>query len=138
MREFFADENNQAVVETLDVPAQVTQKCQASFNQAEAVAICQRSSLAGKNLATLFWAVSSFGNKPNFHTPDTTEVEQTKQTHPEPQCRLDTYFQGSLCDKEKSEPISNNNASKGYCTRHDHYLQGTRPLCWYRPNEFNF
>ncbi len=31
---------------------------------------------------------------PEFKTPDQTEVEETLRTHPEPQCRLDTFLSG--------------------------------------------
>ncbi|OUR96726.1 hypothetical protein A9Q84_10315 [Halobacteriovorax marinus] len=47
-------------------------------------------------------------NHPSFDTPDTTQVEQMLRTHPEPQCRLDTYVAGL-------------------------YSLG-RPACWFREN----
>ena len=48
------------------------------------------------------------------------------------QCRLDTYFQGSLCDKDVNDEVDNSDA-EGVCTLAQGYTFGTRPLCWYKP-----
>jgi hypothetical protein len=49
--------------------------------------------------------------KPNIKTPDTTVVNKTYEGHPNAQCRLDTYYDGSL--------------------------HTDRPRCWFAPNAQN-
>lgn len=45
-------------------------------------------------VVTAFYAANRNIAAPKVSTPDLTEVESTVMTHPEPQCRLDTYLAG--------------------------------------------
>ena len=51
-----------------------------------------------------------------FDTPDQTVVSATNH-HPAPQCRLDTYFAGAVCDKSYGDVVSNDDPNQGVCTR---------------------
>lgn len=103
-------------------------------NEAEA-AMCLRSSLAGESLAKLLGSLGGSSNV-KFSTPDPKKVARTNHNHPQAQCRLDTYFQGSLCDKDHMIFPSDSDASVGYCTSKDAYKIGLRPLCWFQPKEY--
>ncbi len=45
-------------------------------------------------IVTAFYASNRNIPAPRIETPDLTVVEETLRTHPEPQCRLDTYMAG--------------------------------------------
>jgi len=68
-----------------------------------------------------------------FDTPDPAVVSRTADAHPATQCRLDTYFHGSLCTRPVDEDVSADNPVPGTCTRDAGYATGIRPLCWYKP-----
>ncbi len=107
--------------------------------------LCYRTALAGHSLATLLGA--STETTVGFSTPNGAEVPKTVTSHPQAQCRLDTYFHGAMCDVEFDSSIipglnhSDGQESKGAegiaarnsCTRRAFFSVGTRPLCWYKP-----
>ena len=63
---------------------------------------------------------------PYLKTPSTTIRTTTMIQHPDPQCRLDTYFQGTLCDELYA-------SSEGFRNCPDIWMKysGARPRCWY-------
>jgi hypothetical protein len=95
-------------------------------------AICYRGALAGKSLARLLGSLRGTTDL-SFSTPDPAVVSKTDDNHPKAQCRMDTYLQGALCDKDKYERPSQSDAAVSYCMRSDGYQEGVRPLCWYKP-----
>lgn len=131
-RRVFGNDDNQAIVAKMDVPQTVQTKCEEKFTLADDVALCVRSAMGGKSLAALLGSLNGSSNV-NFDTPDTSSVRKTNNAHPAAQCRLDTYFQGALCDKRVSEDVSNKDPAAGTCTREEGYEEGVRPLCWYAP-----
>lgn len=129
-RKVFSGDDNIAIVSQMKIDPLVAEKCQDSFGNAEDQALCQRASMAGRSLAELL----AFGrSRVNFNTPDGSVVDRTDDRHPQAQCRLDTYFAGSICDRDMNEDVSNKNPVKGTCTRSEGYAEGVRPLCWYKP-----
>jgi hypothetical protein len=72
-------------------------------------------------------------NLPRFETPDSAVVSATDESHPDYQCRLDTYFQGAICEIDMNTEIGQSDPNVGTCNRRDNFTQGLRPLCWYRP-----
>ena len=132
MRRVLENEDNIAVVSKMEIDADATAKCESIYKSASEVALCQRISMAGKSLAMLLGDLGGNSNV-NFTTPDTTKVARTNDNHPQAQCRLDTYFQGSLCDKAISDDVDGKDALKGVCLKRDGYELGMRPLCWYKP-----
>jgi len=137
LRNYFAGMDNQAAVAKLRVPAEVTKTCKQSFANAEEVAICQRSSMAGLNLGNFFKVLMETKAEVTFSTPDKAVVNVTFDGHPAAQCRLDTYFQGSLCDKSVSEDVSDTDGNQGTCTERNGDKIGLRPLCWFQPKSLN-
>jgi len=97
--------------------------------------MCRKSIRAGVSVARLF---SDLGGEEvsQFKTPDETIVDATQESHPDAQCRLDTYFHGALCDASYLASVSPIDPKIGYCNRTDGCgVMGTRPLCWYKSNE---
>jgi hypothetical protein len=106
--------------------------CADSFS-GSARALCARTATAGMSVTALFKALHHETTDPRFDTPDPSVVEQTDDSHPATQCRLDTYFQGSICKKPVSEEVSDDDPATGTCTRSQGFDAGLRPLCWYKP-----
>ena len=131
-RRVFETEDNQAIIARMTVDPLVKKNCAEHFTLANDQALCVRAAMAGKSLADLLAELGGRGVV-NFATPDPSRVSRTSDTHPAAQCRLDTYFQGSLCDKDVNDEVDNSDAEKGVCTLAQGYTFGTRPLCWYKP-----
>ena len=131
-RRVFESDDNEAIVAAMEVDATVTQKCSESFTQRNDVALCVRTAMAGLSLAKLLGSLRGTTDV-KFDTPDPSVVSQTNDAHPAAQCRLDTYFQGALCDKSIDDDVSNRDAAEGVCTSARGYSNGVRPLCWYKP-----
>lgn len=124
----------------------VKQSCDAAHKETKAQDLCYRISAAGKSLGMLLSALSS-SRVPSFQTPDQSEVDFTQESHPEAQCRVDTYFQGGLCAKEfeaniipgKNNPRGQNSvdaeseANRASCAAASGLITGTRPRCWFKP-----
>jgi hypothetical protein len=134
LRKMMEGEDNAAVVAKMDVPAHVTKRCNANFNNISDITMCQRGAMAGLSLANLFRALRNLDTELKFTTPDANVVSSTNHNHPAPQCRLDTYFQGALCDQDHNTDVDQNDALIGTCNRVDNYVDGVRPLCWYKPS----
>ncbi len=132
MRRVLEKEDNIAIVSKMEIDAEATAKCESIYKSASEVALCQRIAMAGKSLAMLLGDLGGNSNV-KFTTPDTSKVARTNDNHPQAQCRLDTYFQGSLCDKAISDDVDGKDALKGVCLKRDGYELGMRPLCWYKP-----
>ncbi|MBF0298710.1 MAG: hypothetical protein HQK51_08320 [Oligoflexia bacterium] len=131
-RKYVANDNNEAFVKKLTVPDYVSTLCSRSFANLEDIAICKRTSMAGKSVSDLF-ASLRYSNKTNFNTPDPKIMGATYNAHPAPQCRLDTYFAGALCPVSDNEDVSDFDVTKGTCTKKNGYTKGLRPRCWYKP-----
>jgi hypothetical protein len=129
-RNVFGGDDNIGIVAGMQIDADATTKCQEAWGNAEDVALCQRSAMAGKSLAILLGGGRS---AINFATPDSSVVSRTNDRHPAAQCRLDTYFQGSLCEKSQSENVSDKDPNVGTCATANGHTEGVRPLCWYKP-----
>ncbi|MBT7609106.1 MAG: hypothetical protein HN576_05085 [Bacteriovoracaceae bacterium] len=132
LRKFMEKDDNTAIVAQMTVPSEATKRCQANFNNADDLAMCQRGAMAGLSLGNLFKALRRLTVDLKFDTPDTTVARTTNHSHPAPQCRLDTYFAGALCEQDAYTDVSNTNAATGVCVRNTHD-DGIRPLCWYKP-----
>ena len=107
--------------------------CQAAFPDARDRKFCESGAVAGTSIALLFKALHNNTVTPSFSTPDPAVVAKTVDTHPEAQCRLDTYFQGALCAKPLEEGPADGTPVPGACTAKEGYRVGLRPRCWYKP-----
>jgi hypothetical protein len=132
IRKYFADEDNIAALENVQVDPLVMERCTSEQTTAQAQALCARTSIAGKALATLLQQLGRDPLVPNFNTPDPRVVTRTADAHPKAQCRLDTYFNGAVCKVDASVEVSNTDVAAGSCMPATHTL-GNRPLCWFAP-----
>jgi hypothetical protein len=132
LRRVLEKQDNVTYVSKMNVDAEATKQCQAVYHNADEIALCQRIAMAGKSLGSLLGELGG-NSKVAFDTPDKNVVSKTYDAHPEAQCRLDTYFNGILCDKSYNQDVDNKDPKVGTCIKADGYSVGTRPLCWYKP-----
>ena len=130
LRRVWNDENNAEVVASMEVPAELSSKCSGTDD----AALCIRGGMAGLSVAKLFQALSSQTVEPKFDTPSARVVTKTDDNHPATQCRLDTYFQGALCDKSFNENVESKSEVTGTCHGSTGHTTGLRPLCWFKPS----
>ncbi len=109
--------------------------CEKTWGSSEEVEICLLASVGSKVLAETLNSLNSGSVAVNVDTPDTKIVRKTYNKHPKAQCRLDTYFQGSLCDVDDMEHINLKKVNSAQCARTDGYTVGVRPFCWYKPKK---
>jgi hypothetical protein len=135
LRHVFLNDNNAQVVAGLNAPQTLVDTCNKTYksNKDEAN-ICIRSGMAGKSVSNLF---SVLGKLPEtkFESPDTHVVSSMDDNHPKAQCRLDTYFQGAICDINMNEEMSDKDENKGACSIANGNKIGNRPLCWFKPKK---
>jgi hypothetical protein len=131
LRFVYAHDNNSEIIKSLTVPAALATSCKNSFSHPEDQAICIRGGMSAASVAALFASLE--GSRVSFTTPDTAKVSVLFQEHPVAQCRIDTYFQASICDKDSREEVSNTDENKGVCSTENGDKVGSRPLCWYKP-----
>jgi hypothetical protein len=132
MRKVFGGDDNVSIVSQMTIDADAKTRCEAVYKSANEVALCERIAMAGKSLAMLLGDLGG-NSRVAFNTPDKKVVKKTNDAHPAAQCRLDTYFQGGLCDKSMDEEVSSTDPKIGTCLKADGYKNGVRPLCWYKP-----
>jgi hypothetical protein len=133
MRRILSGDDNIAFVKDLQVDPLLHEKCSAIYRTENEVALCDRIGMAGKSLGDLLSSLRPGRPATNFHTPNTTVVKKTMKEHPDPQCRLDTYFSAVLCTKSFEEELGKKDPTIGACTKRDGFDLGMRPTCWYKP-----
>lgn len=134
LRKAWINDNNEAIVKSLNAPKLVTDQCKKTYKNKAETALCVRTSMAGLSVGNLFAALSKL-DAPKFETPDPKVVSRTDDNHPKAQCRVDTYYQGSLCDVDMNEEVSQTDEVQGTCHGFLGHKIGTRPLCWFKPSK---
>ncbi len=110
-------------------------ECAESFDrESEQYLICLRSSLAISDMANTLKELSNMDFAPRIDTPDSyVRMFIIFNGYPNPQCRVDTLFAGSLCqvshDDENDFGLKLYN--KGNCSVEAGHTRGLRPKCWY-------
>lgn len=138
MRKIFEEDNNIELVSKMKIPEILKSKCSEHFSNENEAAICMRTAMAGKSFTNLMttatWFTRLFRIKltaTDFNKTDNRVIYYTNDMHPRPQCRLDTYFQGSLCDKSAYNDMSSEDSNVGSCNSSENYDFGLRPACWF-------
>ena len=130
LRQVFLNDDN---IPTGTVPETLKKSCLASHPNKKDNEICVRSGLAALSIASFF--VSFEQNRSvSLDTPDISKVGKTDDSHPAAQCRLDTFFQGAICDKSMNEEVSQQDEIQGTCHVSRGDTSGLRPSCWFRTN----
>ena len=115
-----------------DDAALIAAACAKSYTGSTDKALCIRAATAGQSVTALLGSLG--GDAPaHIDTPDQNVVAATNDAHPASQCRLDTYFQGSLCPKDFNVDMSMTDPAVGACVLSQGYTVGMRPFCWYKP-----
>lgn len=131
LRSVFIKDNNEEMVQKLHVDEYVKEKCSAAFKVPSDLAICIRSTMAGIVTANISADIRKT-DRPDLSLPDKKRVRSTDPSHPLPQCRLDTYFQGALCEVDVAEEVSDEDEMAGTCHTLKGHSEGVRPRCWFR------
>ena len=129
LRKLFMNDDNSSIVRQMQIPSEVALICESQFSAQNDQDICKRISMAGLSAASLF----ANGRTPAFNTPDPSVVTTTFESHPQSQCRLDTYYGGGVCEVEEDVEIGQRDPNVGTCNRQNNDTEGLRPLCWYKP-----
>ncbi len=129
LRKVWENDNNSEIVSRIAVNSDVKSACENSFTDENSISICIRSAYAGLSSATVF----ASGKSISFNTPDPSVVNQTDVAHPKAQCRLDTYYNGGICQVPWGDELSDTDPTKGSCSTENGAKFGFRPLCWYKP-----
>lgn len=128
---YFADDDNIALMKAATIDPLVLSECSAAFvGNATSIAICERIAISGYVVANI---LRDLDGSPAiaYNTPDTSQVNQTNEDHPAAQCRLDTYFNSSVCPAVASDvEFSNTDPAVGACMSGP----GIRPRCWFQPD----
>ncbi len=133
LRQTYLNDNNITLVKRMTVPAALTAACAKAYPNKDDAAICVRVGMSGASVADLFAAIKNLP-KAQFETPDRAVVASTNDSHPAHQCRLDTFFQGALCEKSFTENVSQKEEVQGTCHSSTGHIIGVRPLCWFKPS----
>lgn len=131
LRRFFAEDDNAAIVAAAQIDPTVKVLCETQYAAVSDQLLCERISLASISVGLLF-ADGGGGAPPSFGTPDPSVVSDMFDSHPAAQCRLDTYFSGSVCPVELAAPLSDSDYRVGTCVQPEATV-GFRPRCWFKP-----
>ena len=131
LRRVWINDNNAEIISQMEVPAALSAACNKQWSNADDRALCIRGGMAGDSVAKLFAALRN--QEPSkFETPDTRVVSVTNDNHPATQCRLDTYFQGALCEVSFNDNVNQSEEVAGTCHGSLGHNIGLRPTCWFK------
>ncbi len=133
LRKVWNNDNNEEVVRGMTVPAALTKACSSQHLWNADYFTCVRGGMAGNSVARLFMMLRNSTVEPKFDTPDAKVVTKTDDNHPATQCRLDTYFQGALCEVSMNEDVTASTEVTGTCHASLGHTRGLRPACWFKP-----
>jgi hypothetical protein len=116
--------------EGMQIPKFVSEKCLDRFTDINELAACKKTAFISMEIGKFLFKINRGrrGNrspKPVITKRAKNVVSTTNLKHPKPQCRLDTFFEGSLCF-ESFQGQKN-------CPDSKDWYQGARPLCWFKP-----
>ncbi len=133
LRNYFVEDDNEAILAKVTLDPLIQTQCTAQFSNHTDQLICARTSLASLSVSNLFMDLRHDKVAPSFATPDKAVVAQMDDNHPATQCRMDTYFNGSICHVDKTVANSPTDFRQGTCVQGVDQF-GWRPLCWFKPN----
>jgi len=130
-----------------NVNAAAKSLCDSAWSDSADRNLCYRIAHASQSLAELLNAIGGGTTPPNYSTPDASSVERTYESHPQAQCRLDTYIGGAACtDTFDDNKIPGRLHPQGQgslaaelegaatsCMQAKGQVKGLRPRCWFKP-----
>ncbi|MES3036725.1 MAG: hypothetical protein V4736_02350 [Bdellovibrionota bacterium] len=134
LRRFFALDDNQTISASPNVTPFIRGACEKEFSDVTDQQICMRSSVASIVMAEIFKEMRKETTKIlDITKPNPKKVWFMDIAHPETQCRLDTYFNGAICNAPLLSELSYVSYKPGTCDRTKEFGIGSRPRCWFRP-----
>lgn len=133
MRAMFNETDTLEFIKNAQIDPFLRTKCEEMYQTQAEENLCMRIGMAGFTGASLFHTMSGTTNPLRFDLPDPNVVTKTSDSHPKPQCRLDTYFQGGLCLHDMAVELSDNDPVVGTCNESTGQSSGLRPRCWFKP-----
>lgn len=133
MRFVLSQEDNAKWVSEHQVDSVLKQRCEETYSVQQDENLCMRLGMAGFTGASLFHVMKEETVPLRFDTPDSNQVSRTFDGHPATQCRLDTYYQGSICLHDMDQGLSDQDPHQGTCTERNGQREGLRPRCWFKP-----
>ncbi|MCM2351722.1 MAG: hypothetical protein NDI69_17025 [Bacteriovoracaceae bacterium] len=130
LRKVFRDDDNLASINEMKVPLLIKEQCSMPFKTDWEKALCIRTAMAGIDVANVM-SKTKREEAPDVSNPDQSVVDSTMEAHPGTQCRLDTYFQGSICEVSSYKPVSSKDERRGTCHPLNGHQSGIRPGCWF-------
>lgn len=132
LRRVFRKDDNIAIVANMqDIPAAITDKCHGPFKEEWESALCIRTTMAGISPGNISADIRGT-IPPDISNSDSGTVEELFTGYPEPQCRLDTYFMGSVCEVGSNLRVSQTDEAINTCHEKNGYTVGLRPKCWHK------
>jgi hypothetical protein len=132
-KKVFIKDNNADIIKNFNIPKIVQTKCDNSYANENDIALCIRSALSSKRVVELLKSLRTPEDEISFNTPDLSVTSENYIAHPLPQCKLDTYFKGSLCNFDFDLSFDALDPRVGACNIVDGHNVGSRPLCWFKP-----
>ncbi|HYX31751.1 MAG TPA: hypothetical protein VE954_01465 [Oligoflexus sp.] len=162
VRKIWAQDNNalnkQGLAYRLMIDTRAVAACDSVYPSQRDRDLCYKTIFAGMSFAKALHKVNGGEPAPGVDTPDTNQVGVTDNRHPASQCRLDTFVAGALCPtvfKAARNPAAvfydetqipgydmaapgseaaRNQSMAASC--HEKFSpQGTRPRCWFSPEQ---
>jgi len=127
------DFQNEAAAAALNLPEEVKKQCRVQFKNQNEYHICLRSAKAAEEHGDVIADLVDRGGNNMVHltTPSEEVVAQTNLRHPSPQCRVDTKYQGALCNVSPLIALDDEDEMKGTCHFNNFTIVGNRPACWF-------
>lgn len=145
LKNYWMKKNFDAQYYANKIPQDAQLKCDSTYSSEKARAVCYRIISTNLDLAKFYAAIYHI-KEPQLNTPSTKVVLTTFQSHPQPQCRLDTGYQAALCPVAQIQPIvpgrnifegqfgteAEMDAARNSCLKSSGFSQGYRPSCWFK------
>ncbi len=106
-------------------PSIIKNECSKNFTKLNNIQTCIKSSLISIAASNFLRTISANRRgrrtkKTDINKRDKSVVNDTNTSYPSPQCRLDTLFEGSLCNEDDQNCLDSNE-----------WYKGARPQCWF-------
>ncbi len=134
MKILFANDDvqNALVASSEFVPQFVKNDCTKQFILEKDQNLCVRLAMASEaGVKTLgpIWA-TGYGD---LNDRDDSVIDKMDYEHPENSCRLQTMYQGALCNADPKVSFSRKEELTGACHPSNGNELGARPFCWFLP-----
>lgn len=132
LKNYYNQLANEVVEIGSDVPEKVMRDCSSVYKKYSELKICVKSMMATISFSNFLNELPDNKTPTSIELFDDREVKGTNtNNYPRPQCRVDTIYQGALCNIEANVATSETDAKIGHCN--DLEKPGIRPRCWYKP-----